>query len=344
MPQVSKRRKQSTLAALASVKVRASLKETIAEDCECECGSECSECRSCCSSCCECNECEFDTDSDLEDECALLQHIDEEALMDNWAFLSWSPEAEAPPKLVYDGSSRQTVWRKKQLAAGLTPITHFFHPSASSSSSSASSTVILDDSDSEDTGPQAFSLEEAIQHLRSVVCVTKNAREEARKRKNTESRYDSVRLLAVFRYLQCIQYDIENGAPSSRIARSVEICKVLFNRDSFSSYKSRQLRFWASYFLKHGVLPQSRQGLHSKTHTLLEDYAVRVELQEHLASLPINTITARTMQQFVTQVCCCAGCVLLPLSCFLFCFVVFLVCNCVRRNLQRSLSAPRDAG
>jgi hypothetical protein len=167
MPQVSKRRKQSTLAALASVKVRASLKETIAEDCECECGSECSECRSCCSSCCECNECEFDTDSDLEDECALLQHIDEEALMDNWAFLSWSPEAEAPPKLVYDGSSRQTVWRKKQLAAGLTPITHFFHPSASSSSSSASSTVILDDSDSEDTGPQAFSLEEAIQHLRS---------------------------------------------------------------------------------------------------------------------------------------------------------------------------------
>jgi len=56
--------------------------------------------------------------------------------------------------------------------------------------------------------------------------VTKNAREEARKRKNTESRYDSVRLLAVFRYLQCIQSDILSESLRLSLARNMCLRKA----------------------------------------------------------------------------------------------------------------------
>jgi len=64
---------------------------------------------------------------------------------------------------------------------------------------------------------------------------------------------------------------------------------------------ARRLRQWTTHYPAHGALPQTSQGKHRKTKSLIEDLSVRTELLEYLNAQPINSITADSFAKHVSE-------------------------------------------
>jgi len=149
-----------------------------------------------------------------------------------------------------------------------------------------------------------MSLKQAVENIEKsrLISLTKNARDENKKRKAGDSRFDHIRWLAVYRFLQLLLQDANEGRKGTKIARSAQVCSVLFDKSSPTTNKSKLLLEWAKYFLANGSLPQSQQGKHAKIKSIIENHVYRNTILEFLAKQNPNSISSRLLQRFAEKV------------------------------------------
>lgn len=97
--------------------------------------------------------------------------------------------------------------------------------------------------------------------------------------RNNFSLFDSLRLLAILRYLRLLKAN-----PCSKISASEAVASVIFGKDG-GSYRSRTIRDWANFFCENLSLPELRQGKFQKTKSLIDDEDVRGACLTFLRSL-----------------------------------------------------------
>ena len=109
------------------------------------------------------------------------------------------------------------------------------------------------------------------------------------------SKFESLRILAVMRFLQLLKKD-----PRSRIRSSEMIADVVFGK-SGASYRARSIRDWADHYLLHSELPRLRQGKYQKTKSLIDDEDVRFACLSFLRSIPADQRNASSFEKWINS-------------------------------------------
>src|SRR5262249_15903567 len=109
------------------------------------------------------------------------------------------------------------------------------------------------------------------------------------------SAFDRLRLLAVKRLLESMR-----ESERSKVASSEAIASVIFGKNG-ASYRSRAIRDWSDYFVKHEHLPELRQGKHLKTKTLIDDEDVQAACRAFIRQLPADKRDANAFMKWVNS-------------------------------------------
>jgi hypothetical protein len=105
--------------------------------------------------------------------------------------------------------------------------------------------------------------------------------------------FDSLRLLAVLRFLQMLKDN-----PRNKVRASGAVADVMF-RKSGASYRARTIRDWADHYLVHLELPLLRQGKYQKTKSLNDDEDVKTACLSFLRSIPAERRNADSFQRWI---------------------------------------------
>ena len=119
--------------------------------------------------------------------------------------------------------------------------------------------------------------------------------EKKQKASKNLTRFDSLRLLAILRFLRMIKSN-----PRSRIESSGRIAEVVFGK-SGASYRSRTIRDWADYYLLYFELPLLRQEKYQKTKSLIDDEDVKSACLTFLRSTPAEQRTALSFERWINS-------------------------------------------
>jgi hypothetical protein len=109
------------------------------------------------------------------------------------------------------------------------------------------------------------------------------------------SRFESLRLLAVLRFMQMLKKD-----PRSRVRSSEMVADVVFGK-SGSSYRARSIRDWTDHYLLHYDLPRLRQGKFQKTKSLIDDEDVRSACLSFLRSVKAEQRNAIAFERWINS-------------------------------------------
>ena len=127
------------------------------------------------------------------------------------------------------------------------------------------------------------------------MCLDGNSARKQAVLKNISSPFDTLRLLAVFRFLRMIEKN-----PRSRVSSSKLVAEVVFGK-SGASYRSRTIQDWANYYLLHLKLPLLRQGKYQKTKSLIDDEDVKSACLSFLRSTRAEQRTSAAFERWINS-------------------------------------------
>ena len=106
----------------------------------------------------------------------------------------------------------------------------------------------------------------------------------------TTSHTDFLRLICIYRYLQMLEKKLPQVKSSEDIAQSIY-------PNMKKERRGRNIRIWASFFLKNHKLPSNHQGCHIKTESIIADENTQNFCRQWLRSQRSNAISGKSFAE-----------------------------------------------
>jgi hypothetical protein len=208
--------------------------------------------------------------------------------------IRWVEGAGEHFRKAYTGDSRATKYRRQtkanerlEISSKCRSITDFFNPIPVSNEAE-----FIDAQSKQSALPRAEMLEKAIE---SIGRRTQTRKRQSWEHKDTQSKYDYIRHIAVHRYLVAIKHN-----HLSKMASSMAIAKSLYPADN-CDYRARTLREWGKFYIDNHELPETCQGRHVKTKSLIDDEDVQHYCRAWLRSQIPDAICGRSFALWIRE-------------------------------------------
>ena len=249
-----------------------------------------------------------DSDDDCDDEEIYNATVDADYFVEELAdssieaILKWRDDIPKFRRAFYSKDSATTQWRKRkkiesrlEAAQGMKKITDFFKSTTSQTAEDdpqgSNSTPLSVNTVCASTTKAPLCIEQALEILSLRTALSNNGNVDRRLRHI--SKFDYIRYMAVEQFLTLAE-------PNTRVRMSVQIASQLFPK-SGKDHTARRIRKWAACFLATGKLPDSRQGRHIKTKSLINDEDIRIRCRTYLRSQKNEEITGHSFAKWVNE-------------------------------------------
>jgi hypothetical protein len=105
-----------------------------------------------------------------------------------------------------------------------------------------------------------------------------------------------IQYLAVTKYFKTILESYKATGEFNKMKSSISIASILFDKEKQFSYRARSIRQWADHYYVNNTFQKFRQGVHTKTFTIIINEGVQETLKTHLRNM---TKTERTPLKFM---------------------------------------------